>query len=732
MNLCYRFIFHIFICFVLLFTLLPSANAKDVTLQLKWKHQFQFAGFYAAQKQGYYAEEGLTVTINPADGSQTATDVVLSDQAEFGISDSSLALSRLKGQPVVVVATIFQHSPLGLITLKSSEILSPLELKGKSVMYQKNIDDAVITAMLAESGLADSGFKHIKHNFDDLALLGDIAVDAMSAYLTDQPFLYREKGIDINIISPSNYGIDFYGDLLFVKESYLKSNPAEVEAFRRASLKGWKYALEHQEEMVDWILTNLSPEKSREHLLFEAQETAKMIRPDLIELGHFSISRMLRIADTYKALGWANENSSLDGIGYTQHLNTSSQGMFAAKVLGLIIVIMSSLILAFWLINKKLKAEVHKQTESLRAQSNYLQKIKDRLDYAQSIARLGNWEWSCEDDNWWWSNELKILLGLPTQTAPSLQLYLNFVHPDDRETVESSLNKALTSQQDYHLQYRIISAPGDVIDVEEKVEVILNNSGETESFFGIVLDVTERKKEAERISESEKLYRQMFDNNTAIKLLIDAESGYILRANDAACSFYGYSHDEFLEMKVFEINAHTPDEIQDEMTLALEEDRRFYRFKHKLANGETRDVEVHSGPVEIDSKKRLFSIIVDVTARNRYESELITKTAELDKEKLKLRESEQMYKTLFEGVSIGIVMQNSMGEITALNETASSILQASREELLNKSSFDPSWEAINENGISVSGENHPLLHSAQEWPNKTAYWALNTRTEHFG
>lgn len=132
---------------LLTFVASESAATEKVVLQLKWKHQFQFAGFYAAQMQGFYSEEDLDVDIKPFVGEGGVVDAVISGSAQFGIADSSIVLARMTGKPVVVVATIFQHSPLGLLSLKSSEILSPLELKGKRVMYLKNADDAVITAM---------------------------------------------------------------------------------------------------------------------------------------------------------------------------------------------------------------------------------------------------------------------------------------------------------------------------------------------------------------------------------------------------------------------------------------------------------------------------------------------------------------------------------------------------------------------------------------------------------
>ena len=114
--------------FLLLLGMLIASNsyAKDkIVLQLKWKHQFQFAGFYAALSQGFYAEEGLDVEIREVDPLKSPVNSVLSGDAQFGISDSSLVLARLKGKPLVIMATIFQHSPLVLSLIHISEPTRP-------------------------------------------------------------------------------------------------------------------------------------------------------------------------------------------------------------------------------------------------------------------------------------------------------------------------------------------------------------------------------------------------------------------------------------------------------------------------------------------------------------------------------------------------------------------------------------------------------------------------------
>ncbi|MCX7002456.1 MAG: ABC transporter substrate-binding protein [bacterium] len=116
-------IIHHFAWLLLLLPLpLAAAAAVPVRLQLKWPHQFQFAGYYAAQAQGYYQAAGLAVEIIPCAPGTDAVHTVVAGQAEFGVGTTDLLLRRAQGAPVVVLAVIFQHSPLALMTLKHSGV----------------------------------------------------------------------------------------------------------------------------------------------------------------------------------------------------------------------------------------------------------------------------------------------------------------------------------------------------------------------------------------------------------------------------------------------------------------------------------------------------------------------------------------------------------------------------------------------------------------------------------
>jgi PAS domain S-box-containing protein len=135
-------------------------------------------------------------------------------------------------------------------------------------------------------------------------------------------------------------------------------------------------------------------------------------------------------------------------------------------------------------------------------------------------------------------------------------------------------------------------------------------------------EINERKRSQKIVQESENKYRQMFENNTAIKLLIDPESGSIVDANQAAINYYGYERQKIIQMKITDINIFPPEKVIEEMRNAKLEMRKFFNFKHKLSSGQIRDVEVHSGPLISEGKNLLFSIIHDITERKQAEEQI--------------------------------------------------------------------------------------------------------------
>lgn len=159
---------------------------------------------------------------------------------------------------------------------------------------------------------------------------------------------------------------------------------------------------------------------------------------------------------------------------------------------------------------------------------------------------------------------------------------------------------------------------------------------------------------------SEQRHRSFFEKNVSVKLVIDPEDGRIVDANPAAIRYYGYPRELLLGRYMHELNGLSAEEDSQETRKALLEERMFFNFRHRLADGEVRDVEVYSGPVDVDGKKMLYSIVHDVTARRELETRLAA--------------SEDLHRKLFMTVADGITVMDRKGGVAAWNEAALSIL----------------------------------------------------------
>ena len=295
---------------LILFSTFLNANEK-IVLQLKWFHQFQFAGYYAAKEKGFYDEVGLNVEIRQRDLKYNNIDEVINGNAQYGVADSILILYRLKQQPVVIVSPIFQHSPSVFISLKKSNISSVYELNNKDILFYPNDTDGF--SLLAMIKKFDLDVNLVRERYkDDYMRLINNEVDVMPAYIANEPFLFKEKGYDVNIINPTNYGFDMYGDMLFTNEDEAKNNPIRVEKFKKATLKGWKYALENKEEIIQLISEKYSKEKSIEHLRYEANAIDSLIDKDVTPLGYLDEGRIRYISEMYEYYGLTESKIDLN------------------------------------------------------------------------------------------------------------------------------------------------------------------------------------------------------------------------------------------------------------------------------------------------------------------------------------------------------------------------------------------------------------------------------------
>jgi PAS domain S-box-containing protein len=201
------------------------------------------------------------------------------------------------------------------------------------------------------------------------------------------------------------------------------------------------------------------------------------------------------------------------------------------------------------------------------------------------------------------------LVGLDMKSLPDQQL---------RETIKSALKGEISIYEgiyDATTSGKSVPVRAEFHPLESKVSV--NHEG-----IGMVQDISERYYTTQRLRESEERYRTIFTNSNNVMLLIDIDSGKIKDANHAAENFYGWSRDELTNMYIRDINTLPADTVMREMDKVRETNKNVFYFKHRLASGEIRDVEVYSGLVKIEGEHYLNSIINDISERMKAEREL--------------------------------------------------------------------------------------------------------------
>jgi len=291
---------------ILLFLISFTLNAKElekVSIQLQWLDQFQFAGYYMAKEKGFYEDIGLDVEIKKFKYNINVVDTVMKQEATYGIGRSSLIIKKSNGIDLKLLSAIFQSSPSVFISKAESNINHIEDFKNKTIMMTSDVAYTVsLRAMLVQNNLSLEDVKILNHTFDIDDLINN-KVDIIASYISNEPYFFKKRGIEINIFDPKEYGFDFYSDILFTSNKEILTHKQRALNFNQASLKGWKYAFEHINESVDLILKKYNIQnKTKEALIFEAKELKKLLYYKTKNLGHLELQKLQRIYDLYNVM----------------------------------------------------------------------------------------------------------------------------------------------------------------------------------------------------------------------------------------------------------------------------------------------------------------------------------------------------------------------------------------------------------------------------------------------
>lgn len=522
--------------------ILVAVEVEEVTLQLKWKHQFQFAGYYAAIEKGYYKAVGIHVELVEAGDGVNLGDAIFEGKAQFGICGSDILLMRSQNKKAVVLATIFQHSAQILVVAASSGIEHLQDLNGKRIAVEPEAAD--LLACIKGEGVQLDKCITYSSSFDINQLISG-QIDAISAYSTDELFWLKKANFDFTVLTPLMGGVDFYGDVLFTTEALIRKNPGLVENFRQASIQGWKYALDHQEEIISLIYNNYSKRHSVEHLRFEANQMKNLIMTNVVEVGYNNPGRWKAIADNYKDLKMIDPSFSTDGLLYSDYTNTEL--VIPWKLISVflfILFVISSVAWFFYKTSEKLKNEINRRLKIERDLRESEQRYRLLIETSQEgilVAQKSNLRFV--------NPMMRELTGYNEQNMLPIP-FLEFIDPRDHEIVLTNQQKRLKGEavdSRYHL--RFIKKDKSLIWVEMSgVKIEWEGEPATMNF---VTDITERKKAEEEIGRK---------NEQLVRLNGEKDKFFSIIAHDMRSPFSGFLG--LTEMMAEDIQNLTMDEIQ--------------------------------------------------------------------------------------------------------------------------------------------------------------------------
>ena len=251
-----------FILFVLILFLgacsaeVTKEPLDEVTVQLVWKHQAQFAGFYAAVLNGFYTDENIEVTLRARESPEfDVVNSVVTGEADFGINYGvGVFESRVKNLPVTAIAAIYKRYPLSFFSLHEKGISSPLDFVGhKFPLVSPGGASIILDILLKKNNIDRKSIIFVPIGYD-LGRFFSGDVDVWAGYTINEILIMEREGHKINQIKPEEFGVNMVGDTLFTSHILLNTNPDLVLRFVRASLRGWKWAVKHLETTGEMAL----------------------------------------------------------------------------------------------------------------------------------------------------------------------------------------------------------------------------------------------------------------------------------------------------------------------------------------------------------------------------------------------------------------------------------------------------------------------------------------------
>jgi len=634
-----------------------SASAEPIHLQLRWHHQFQFAGYYAALEKGYYKAAGLDVIIDEGTPEKKPVQEVLQGHAQYGEANSELLLERLRGAPLVALAAIYQHSPSVLVARKDAGIFSPDDLAGKKIMLVDQTVDADFVAMFNNEGI-DIGRLHIVPSSYEIADLVAGKVDAFNSYLSNEPYFLKQQGVEFTVLNPRNYGVDFYSDILFTTEQELKQHPERVKAFRQASLEGWYYAMDHPQEIIDLLIDKYHVTKSRDHLNFEADTIRSLIMPDVIDLGHMNPWRWRHMAETFIKAGMVENDKFLQDFSYDPSPKADREKLLRYIKIAVVIALSTGAIALVLLTAYR----------SLKRKNQIAARNERLLHLAHETAGIGYYVVDLKSGRLQSSPLLDRIFGIDKQFNRTISNWATLLHPEQRQSVLKRYREIIRNRERLSMEYAI-TRPSDAetrwVMVHGDIEY--DKAGNPIQLVGTVQDITESKLAEAALRESEDAFRHLFEDFRD-PVLVAGENGLFIDCNAAALTQLGYqSKSELINSSPADISPdRQPDgrsskeKAAEMIATALHTGYHRFEWLYLRADGSALPAEVSLTPMTVHGEPILHGCWRDITERKAVEDKLRTRTDELALQN-------QTLQLINQGVDLANILDELVRQIEALH-----------------------------------------------------------------
>jgi diguanylate cyclase (GGDEF)-like protein/PAS domain S-box-containing protein len=366
----------------------PSKPEK-VSIQLNWLYQFEFAGFIAAKEKGFYKEAGLDVELREYRPGLNVANEVVEGKATFGVYHDDITFLADRKLPVIWLQNYLKRPALALAV--KPNIFTPKDLVGKRIMTGTDqLRTSGIGLMLKSFGIDDRFYTQVPHSFTIEPFIED-KVDAMTVYLSNELFELQKNKVNYNLLDPTAYNINSLSMNLFTSKSTMKRSENTVKRLMAATEKGWRYALNNKNELIDIIHKRYSPRKSVEALRYEADVIDRLIMADFYPIGSLPYKQIYQNANSLRQSGLLKNSVVPDTYLYSDksagnaELSDNELAYLAEK--GMIRVCIDP----DWMPFEKLEAGKH-----LGMTSDYMGILSDRIGLPFEIVDVKSWKASVE------------------------------------------------------------------------------------------------------------------------------------------------------------------------------------------------------------------------------------------------------------------------------------------------------------------------------------------------